>query len=74
MICCLCGGDLEETTTTHFSEFNNQIMIIKQVPCHKCKQCGEVYFNFTVAKRLEQITEQLENTLVEVAIVNYSAA
>lgn len=74
MICYNCGGDMIETTTTYFEQLENTIVIIKNVPCHKCKQCGEVTYNGMVVKRLEQITEQLENTLTEVAIVNYSAA
>jgi len=49
-------------------------VIIKNVPCHKCKQCGEVVYNALVVERLEQITEQLEKTLTEIAVVNYSAA
>lgn len=74
MFCYFCKGDSEESTTTFFSEVNDHIIIIKNVPCHKCTQCGDVYFNFTVTERLEQITEQLESSYIEVAIVSYSAA
>lgn len=63
-----------ETTTTYFQEHENMIVIIKHVPCHKCKQCGEVVYSGSVVERLEQITEQLEKTLTEIAVVNYSAA
>ena len=63
-----------ETTTTYFEEMENTMVIIKNVPCHKCEQCGEIFFNGTVVERLEQITEQLEKTLTEIAVVNYSAA
>ncbi len=63
-----------ETTTTYFEQLENTIVIIKNVPCHKCKQCGEVVYNALVVERLEQITEQLEKTLTEIAVVNYSAA
>lgn len=74
MKCCYCGGHTIEATTTYFEQLDNMIVIIKNVPCHKCSQCGEVFFNGAVAERLEQITEQLEKTLTEVAIVNYSVA
>ena len=63
-----------ETTTTYFEQLENTIVIVKNVPCHKCKQCGEVVYNALVVERLEQITEQLEKTLTEIAVVNYSAA
>ncbi len=74
MNCCYCGGDMIAATTTYFEQLENTIVIIKNVPCHKCKQCGEVVYNATVVERLEQITEQVEKTLTEIAIINYSAA
>ncbi len=74
MTCFYCGGNMADSTTTHFTEVNGHYIIIKNVPCHKCTQCGEVVFSGSVVERLEQITEQLEKALTEVAIVNYSAA
>lgn len=74
MKCCYCGGDMVESTNTYFEELENTIVIIKNVPCHKCSQCGEVVYNALVIERLEYITKQFEATLTEVAIVNYSAA
>lgn len=73
MTCFFCKGDMEDTTTTHVVEIGERI-IIKNVPCHKCKQCGEVAYTGSVVERLEQITKQLEKTLTEIAIVKYSAA
>ena len=74
MTCCYCGGDMVESTNTYFEELGNTFVIVKNVPCHKCKQCGEVVYNAIVVKRLEQITKQLEQALTEIAVVNYSAA
>ncbi len=74
MTCCYCGDDMFETTTTYFEQLENTIAVIKNVPCHKCKQCGEVTYNAIVVERLEQITEQLEQAFTEIAVVNYSAA
>ena len=74
MNCCFCGADMFETTTTYFQDLENIMVIIKNVPCHKCTQCGEIVYNALVVERLEQITEQLEKSLTEIAIVNYSAA
>ncbi len=65
---------MEEATATHVVEVGERVIIIKHVPCQKCKQCGEVIYSGSVAQRLEQIAKQLEKTLTEVAIVNYSAA
>ncbi len=63
-----------EATASYVEDNGKSVIVIRNVPCHKCKQCGEVVYNGSVVERLEQITEQLEKTLTEVAIVNYSVA
>jgi YgiT-type zinc finger domain-containing protein len=60
--------------TTHFTQLDNCIVIVKNVPCSKCSQCGEVTYSGTVAQRLEQIISELEKSLAEIAVVSYSAA
>lgn len=72
MSCFLCKGDLVESTTTYMEDLGNCIVIIKNVPCSKCAQCGEVSFNGTVIRRIEQIVAQLQNSLTEIAVVNFS--
>lgn len=74
MTCFYCKGSMVEATTTHVVEIGECVIIIRHVPCYKCRQCGEVVYTGNVVERLEQITEQLEKTLTEVAIVNYSVA
>ena len=73
MTCFYCKGDMEEATTTYAADNGKSLIVIRRVPCHKCKQCGKENFPFEVTKRLEQITEQFEKMSTEVAIVNYSA-
>lgn len=65
---------MAESTTTYFEDLGGSFAIIKNVPCHRCKQCGEVLYNALVVQRLEQITAQLKNSLQEVNVVNYSVA
>ncbi len=74
MTCFYCGGDMVEASTSYVVDSGDNVIVIRKVPCHKCKQCGEDVFNGSVVERLEQITEQIEKTLTEVAIVNYSVA
>lgn len=72
MTCLFCKGDMENSYTTYFSELNNCMVIIKNVPCFKCTQCGETVFSGNVVKRIEGILGKIENSITEVAIVNYS--
>jgi YgiT-type zinc finger domain-containing protein len=62
-----------EATTTYMEDLGDCIVIIKNVPCNKCTQCGEVSYNGTVVRQIEKIIENLKNSLTEVAIVNYQS-
>jgi YgiT-type zinc finger domain-containing protein len=70
--CFLCKGELIESTNTYFVEFENKMLIIKNVPCLKCSQCGEVTYNFKTAKRLEEIVNAVKGSLSELEILNYN--
>ncbi len=74
MTCFFCAGEMVETTITYFQELESTMIIIKNVPCYKCKKCGEVAYSASVVGRLEQITKEFEKALTEIAVVNYSAA
>lgn len=74
MTCFFCKGSMVESTTIHTAELKNCIVVIKNVPCLKCDQCGEVVINGEVAQRIEQIVAGFEKALTEIAVVNYSAA
>lgn len=57
--------------TTHVVDLGKCIIIVKNVPCMKCSQCGEVVYTGIVVKQLEKITNALEASLTEIAVVNY---
>ena len=73
MTCFFCKGIMENSVTTHFSDLDSCIAIIKSVPCRKCTQCGEVVYVLEVGQRLEQIVNTLKDSLTEVAIIKYSS-
>ena len=52
MTCFMCKGMLEKSTTTYMTECNGCYIIIKNVPCKKCTQCGEEYLNGATLKKL----------------------
>lgn len=74
MTCMFCKGDMVDSTTTFMVQLDNCIVIVKNVPCHKCSQCGEESFSFDVTQRLEKIVDKCKEALTEIAVVNYSAA
>lgn len=72
MICFTCKGDVEKSKTTYMTEYNGCFLIIKNVPCSKCTQCGEEYLNGATLQKIEVILERLKSMLTEIAIIDYS--
>ena len=72
--CFYCKGTMEDSFTSYMADLDGHYVIIKNVPCHKCRQCGEVSFSGETVSRIEEIIEILKNALTEVAIVDYAKA
>lgn len=60
--------------TTHVVNYENCIIIIKNVPCEECEQCGETYYSNEVAKQLENLVGIARQLMQEIAIIDYSKA
>lgn len=73
MSCFFCKGDLIDSTTTHVVNFKKCTIIIKNVPCSECTQCGETYFDDEVAEHLEYIVNSLKSVVAEITVVDYEA-
>lgn len=54
--------------------YKNCIIIIKNVPCEECDQCGEKYYSDEVAKQLESLVNAAKQLMQEVAVIDYSRA
>lgn len=74
MTCFTCKGDVEESITTYMTEYNGCFLIIKNVPCSKCTQCGEEYLNGMTLQKIEKILEKFKSMVTEIAIVDYNKA
>ena len=74
MTCFMCKGEIISSTTTFMVDLGNCIIIVKNVPCSQCSQCGEISYSNEVAKRLEKIVDTLKNTLTEISVIDYKTA
>ncbi len=74
MTCFSCKGNMEQATTTYMTEYNNCYIIIKNVPCKKCTQCGEEFINGVALENIEKILEKLKDALTEIAVIDYNTA
>ena len=71
MTCFLCKGDLQPGTTMHAEQANEAVVVVKNVPCLKCSQCGETVYTGDVIRRLEQILDTAQNEMAEIAVLQY---
>ena len=60
MNCVFCKGKITDGLTTDVTDLISCVIIIRNVPCHKCTQCGEISFNIDVSERLEKIVDTLK--------------
>ena len=75
MKCLACkSGDMEEAKTTDFAQLNNCYVIIENVPCMKCEQCGEGFFAMSVLEKIDEILERLERIASKIFIMDYATA
>jgi len=75
MRCFFCKGELTDGTTTHVVTLDERVIVVKNVPCTRCAQCGEAFYSDEVAQQLEKIVESVKRGVVsEVAIVEYTRA
>ena len=67
---CKCKITIQ-SFTTHVVNYKNCIIIIKNVPCEECEQCGEKYYSNEVAKQLENLVNIAKQLMQEIAIIDY---
>jgi len=71
MKCFYCKGKMSPGSTAHVVNFGGGVIVIKNVPCEKCEQCGETIYTGMIVKQLEEIVRDLKKTMVEVVIVSF---
>ncbi len=75
MNCFTCGSNhMIEATTIYVEKLENGILIVKNVPCKKCSQCGEEFFSMATMKEIEKLSKQAEKIISEVMIIDYNKA
>ena len=72
MSCFFCKGDINDSVTNHVVNLKNCVIIVKNVPCSECSQCGETYYDDAVMEKLEAIVNDMRKDVTEIAVVNYS--
>ena len=71
-MCMYCKCDeWIDSETTHVVNYKNCLIIIKNVPCVECEQCGEKYYTDEVAQRLDKIVSTAKLIAQEISVIDY---
>ena len=71
--CFFCKhGTVEQSHTTYMVDLKDCIIIVKNVPCMECSDCGEKYFSDEVMEKLEAIVNNAKKIASEVFVTDFS--
>ena len=75
MKCLICKADsMTNDKSTYFAQLPNCYVIIENVPCYKCEQCGEIVYAASVMEKIDDLLEHLEKVASKIFIVEYAEA
>ena len=75
MRCLLCKSDnMIEARHTYIAQLEKCYVIIENVPCYECTQCGEVVYSASVMEKIDEMLEQFETVANKIFIVDYANA
>ena len=74
-MCMYCKCDeFIASKTTHVVNYKNCLIIIKNVPCVECEQCGERYYTDEVAQKLDKLVSAAKLLVQEISVIDYRQA
>ena len=68
---CKCKTTVP-SATTHVVTLKDCVIIVKNVPCEECEQCGEKYFSDEVMEQLDRIIDKAQALASEICITDYT--
>lgn len=74
-MCNACFDDNKIHTKTTFTvEYDNCVIVVRNVPCLECQVCGEVTFADEVSDRLEKIVNAAKAIMQDVSVIDFNRA
>lgn len=72
-MCIFCKSKEEKpSTTTHTVDNGDSVIVLRNVPCIECVQCGEIYYSDEVVEQLEDIVNKAKNLISqEFSVINF---
>lgn len=75
MRCLSCkNGNMADSTNTYFVQNDACYVIVENVPCLECDQCGEAHYTTSVLEKIDDILDKIENIASKIFIMDYRTA
>lgn len=75
MRCMNCKmEEMQETTHVYFANLEHCYVIIENVPCYQCPQCGEIFYKASTLEKIDEMLERLEKIASKIFIMDFSQA
>ena len=73
MKCLLCKAEsMEKSINAYFAQLEHCYVIIENVPCFRCNQCGEVVYSASVIEKIENILDRVQRIASKLFILDYA--
>lgn len=66
--CYFCKGEVVQQNVAIDYRWGEDLMIINDVPCGVCQQCGEKYLSSDVYRELERIAKNKKNLKSKITV------
>jgi len=67
-MCIFCKGTLNKGKTDYIENNKNLVILIRDVPCEKCGQCGEIYYDNDTVQVLEKALGKVQHISSEITL------
>ena len=75
MKCLICKAEaMTSDRSTYFAQLPNCYVIIENVPCMKCAQCGEVVYAASVMEKIDTLLKKVQMVASKIMIMDYDQA
>ena len=75
MKCMKCGRDVFQSRNTEAVELEKGgLLVIRNIPCYKCRECDEILYTGDVVQQLEQLIATANQLAQDLMVVDYSQA
>ena len=73
-MCVICKGKIRQDKTDYIENSENHVILIKDVPCEKCGQCGETYFDNNIVQTIEHILSRIQriSSAITLTVIDYT--